>query len=120
MRFPSWEAYLTICLPKARRYDAVNVGTILPVGTGLLSTIPSPAPPPPPRPPGLLEYAKKYHTKSVAVQERWHEKLHDWQSALDAYSAKLTEEPAGDDQPTDADFHLRLGQMRCMEALGQW
>ncbi|XP_043210340.1 serine/threonine-protein kinase mTOR-like isoform X1 [Amphibalanus amphitrite] len=68
---------------------------------------------------GLLEFARKYHTKSVAVQERWHEKLHDWQSALDAYSAKLAE-PAEDDRPADCDFSLRLGQMRCMEALGQW
>ena len=55
----------------------------------------------------------------MSVQERWHEKLHDWQSALDAYSAKLAE-PVEEGQPTDADFSLRLGQMRCMEALGQW
>ncbi|XP_037075764.1 serine/threonine-protein kinase mTOR-like [Pollicipes pollicipes] len=68
---------------------------------------------------GLLEYARKHHTKSVSVQERWHEKLHDWQSALDAYTAKLAE-PADDAEPVDADFQLRLGQMRCMEALGQW
>lgn len=37
---------------------------------------------------GLLEYAMKRHEGEIRVQERWHEKLHDWERALDAYRKK--------------------------------
>ena len=37
---------------------------------------------------GLLEYAMKKHEGEIRVQERWHEKLHDWERALDAYRKK--------------------------------
>ena len=46
------------------------------------------------------------------VQERWFEKLHDWHEALTAYQTKLQTEPDN--------FELALGQMRCLEALGDW
>ena len=48
----------------------------------------------------------------MKVQERWHEKLHDWDQALQAYSTKLETQPD--------DLALVLGQMRCLEAVGEW
>lgn len=61
---------------------------------------------------GLLEYARKNNRTDMKVQERWHEKLHDWDQALQAYSTKLETQPD--------DLALVLGQMRCLEALGEW
>ncbi|XP_064091213.1 serine/threonine-protein kinase mTOR-like [Macrobrachium nipponense] len=61
---------------------------------------------------GLLEYARKNNRTDMKVQERWHEKLHDWDQALQAYQTKLEARPD--------DFDLMLGQMRCLEALGEW
>lgn len=43
---------------------------------------------------------------------RWYEKLHSWDKALDLYKEKLTTKPE--------DLDSRLGQMRCLEALGEW
>ncbi|KAK8751728.1 hypothetical protein OTU49_009992 [Cherax quadricarinatus] len=61
---------------------------------------------------GLLEYARKNNRTDMKVQERWHEKLHDWDQALQAYQTKLETRPD--------DLDLVLGQMRCLEALGEW
>ena len=62
---------------------------------------------------GLLEYAMKRHEGEIRVQERWHEKLHDWERALDAYRKK-------EHQLGQHDAELVLGQMRCLEALCEW
>lgn len=45
-------------------------------------------------------------------QERWYEKLHNWEKAKAAYEERLEESPQ--------DIDLTLGQMRCLEALGEW
>ncbi|VDP09821.1 unnamed protein product [Soboliphyme baturini] len=60
---------------------------------------------------GVVEYARKKDIK-VSIKERWYEKLHDWEKALDAYERK---------QEMNAnDMELTLGRMRCLEALGDW
>ena len=46
------------------------------------------------------------------MQERWYEKLHEWEKALDAYNKKREKEPD--------DMNYLLGEMRCLEALGEW
>lgn len=46
------------------------------------------------------------------VQERWYEKLHEWDKALVAYERQY------DRNPDDVNF--LLGRMRCLEALGEW
>ncbi|XP_075220340.1 serine/threonine-protein kinase Tor [Lycorma delicatula] len=61
---------------------------------------------------GLLEYVMTHQGEQLKVQERWYEKLHNWEKALNAYEERLTENPH--------DIELMLGQMRCMEALGEW
>ncbi|CAA9998750.1 unnamed protein product [Nesidiocoris tenuis] len=61
---------------------------------------------------GLLEYARNNECENLKVEERWYEKLHDWEKALDAYKVKLNESPH--------DIEFALGEMRCMEALGDW
>jgi FKBP12-rapamycin complex-associated protein len=61
---------------------------------------------------GLLEYAMKNYGNHLRVQEQWYEKLHDWEKALELYTQKL------DTNPDNID--LTLGQMRCLEALGDW
>merc|ERR1712155_420947 len=63
---------------------------------------------------GLLEWGRKHLQGELKVRERWYEKLHEWDKALDAYKKK---EAAADD---DIDPEVLLGQMRCMEALGEW
>uniref|UniRef100_A0A224XHF0 Serine/threonine-protein kinase TOR n=1 Tax=Panstrongylus lignarius TaxID=156445 RepID=A0A224XHF0_9HEMI len=61
---------------------------------------------------GLLEYVMSHECEQLRVKERWYEKLHNWEKALEAYEEKLEENPH--------DIDLTLGQMRCMEALGDW
>lgn len=61
---------------------------------------------------GLLEYVMSHHGKEFKVQERWYEKLHNWEKALDSYKERFVE--------NSNDLDLVLGQMRCMEALGEW
>ncbi|MCL4120666.1 UNVERIFIED_CONTAM: hypothetical protein GTU68_051307, partial [Idotea baltica] len=61
---------------------------------------------------GLLEFSRKNNRSDMKVQERWFEKLHDWEKALQAYEEKLKRTPE--------DTELALGQMRCLEALGEW
>ncbi|KAK3923760.1 Serine/threonine-protein kinase mTOR [Frankliniella fusca] len=61
---------------------------------------------------GLLEYVMNHHGKEFKVQERWYEKLHNWEKALDSYKERSAE--------SSNDLDLVLGQMRCMEALGEW
>ena len=61
---------------------------------------------------GLLEWGRKNLPGDLKVQERWYEKLHDWEKALSVYKEK------SDENPNDPE--LVLGQMRCLEALGEW
>ncbi|XP_035228341.1 serine/threonine-protein kinase mTOR-like [Stegodyphus dumicola] len=60
---------------------------------------------------GVLEYATK-HGADLKVKERWYEKLHKWDKALAAY------QQAREQKPDDA--NLIMGQMRCLEVLGEW
>lgn len=61
---------------------------------------------------GLLEFLNKNNRSDMKVQEKWFEKLHDWEKALQAYQEKLKLSPD--------DSEHALGQMRCLEALGEW
>lgn len=60
---------------------------------------------------GLLQYVMQ-KGRDVQVQVRWYEKLHNWDKALGLYRDKLE----GD----VFDQEACLGQMRCLEALGEW
>ena len=64
---------------------------------------------------GLLEWGRKNLQGELKVRERWYEKLHEWDRALEAYRA-AEEAAAGQ----EADPEVLLGQMRCLEALGEW
>ncbi|XP_058826350.1 serine/threonine-protein kinase Tor [Topomyia yanbarensis] len=63
---------------------------------------------------GLLEFAMEHKSASeeMKVQVRWYEKLHSWEKALNLYDEKL--------KINEDDLESRLGQMRCLEALGEW
>lgn len=61
---------------------------------------------------GVLEYATKCHATDLRVKERWYEKLHDWENALRVYGRAREQKPD--------DVELILGQMRCLEVLGEW
>nr|QGN03465.1 target of rapamycin [Ixodes ricinus] len=61
---------------------------------------------------GVLDYATKCHATDLKVKERWYEKLHDWDNALRAYGQAREQRPG--------DVELILGQMRCLEVLGEW
>lgn len=63
---------------------------------------------------GLLEYVMAHRNASdeFKIQVRWYEKLHSWDKALTLYKEKLV--VAGND------VESFLGQMRCLEALGEW
>ncbi|KAF0991745.1 hypothetical protein HZS_5835, partial [Henneguya salminicola] len=61
---------------------------------------------------GALVYATKYNLVDLTVQQRWLEKLHDWDKALELYEKKLPQKPN--------DIELLLGKMRCLEALCEW
>merc|ERR1719376_142732 len=61
---------------------------------------------------GLLEWGRKNLRGNLTVQERWYEKLYDWDKALQVYKQKA------ENQPGDPD--LILSQMRCFQALGEW
>jgi len=61
---------------------------------------------------GLLEYAMKHYGNNLKVQEQWYERLHDWEKALELYVSKQEKNPDN--------LELTLGQMRCLEALGDW
>ena len=63
---------------------------------------------------GLLEWGKENLRGELKVRERWYEKLHEWEKALEAYRRK------GREQEGQVDPEVLLGQMRCMEALGEW
>ncbi|UYV65260.1 mtor [Cordylochernes scorpioides] len=60
---------------------------------------------------GVLEYAMKNHT-DMKIKERWYEILHDWENALRAYQQAREKSPENSE--------LILGQMRCLEVLGEW
>lgn len=59
---------------------------------------------------GLLGYVMAH--PELSIQVRWYEKLHSWERALGLYEEKLKK--IGDDVDS------LLGQMRCLEALGEW
>jgi len=61
---------------------------------------------------GVLVYAMNNAKIDLKVQQRWYEKLHDWENALQAYEKKYLQDPN--------DSALLLGRMRCLEALGEW
>ncbi|KII74537.1 Serine/threonine-protein kinase mTOR [Thelohanellus kitauei] len=61
---------------------------------------------------GVLIYAIKRNLIDFTVQQRWFEKLHDWENALVAYENKLKDEPSN--------IQLHMGKMRCLEALCEW
>lgn len=64
---------------------------------------------------GLLERVMAQRATgdtSLQVQIRWYEKLHNWEKALNLYGDKLVSDPS--------DSESILGQMRCLEALGEW
>ena len=46
------------------------------------------------------------------MQERWYEKLHEWDKALSAYERQQEKNPD--------DTNFLYGRMRCLEALGEW
>lgn len=46
------------------------------------------------------------------LEQRWFEKVHDWEQALRLYNVQL--------EKTPENFEVALGKMRCMEALGEW
>lgn len=56
--------------------------------------------------------ATRHANEEVKVQIRWYEKLHNWDKALNLYQEKL--------ESKSNDIDSRLGQMRCLEALGEW
>lgn len=60
---------------------------------------------------GLLQYVMN-RSENMEIQVRWYEKLHNWDKALGLYKEKL--EGCKNDQDAI------LGQMRCLEALGEW
>lgn len=61
---------------------------------------------------GVLEYAMKHSANNFKIKERWYEKLHDWENALKAYNQRRETNPD--------DVQLVMGEMRCLEVLGEW
>jgi len=61
---------------------------------------------------GLLEYVMNHNQQDLKVQIRWYEKLHNWDKALQLYQERL--------ESDSADVESTLGEMRCLEALGEW
>jgi serine/threonine-protein kinase mTOR len=63
---------------------------------------------------GLLEYARSHrqNDEDLKVRVYWYEKLHSWDKALLLYKQEL------EITPNDSDSIV--GQMRCLEALGEW
>ena len=64
---------------------------------------------------GLLEWGRKNLQGELKVRERWYEKLHEWDKALEAYRKKEASLAGQGTEP-----EVLLGQMRCLEALGEW
>lgn len=54
----------------------------------------------------------KENKQDLKVQVRWYEKLHNWDKALNLYRERLEGDPQ--------DIESTLGEMRCLEALGEW
>uniref|UniRef100_A0A2H8U2W2 Serine/threonine-protein kinase TOR n=1 Tax=Melanaphis sacchari TaxID=742174 RepID=A0A2H8U2W2_9HEMI len=50
--------------------------------------------------------------EQLKIQARWFEKLHNWEQALSCYEGFLQKEPN--------DIEWSLGEMRCLESLGEW
>lgn len=61
---------------------------------------------------GLLQYVMQSTEKNIQVQVLWYEKLHNWDKALKLYEEKLAVDHSNQE--------ALLGQMRCLEALGEW
>lgn len=60
---------------------------------------------------GLLQYVMN-STMNMQVEVRWYEKLHNWDKALRLYEDRIVND--------NKDDEALLGQMRCLEALGEW
>ena len=77
---------------------------------------------------GLLEWGKNNLQVDFKVRERWYEKLNEWDKALEAYKKKENEAVAAAVRKSGGkggaaaavDQDVLLGQMRCLEALGEW
>ena len=61
---------------------------------------------------GVLEYAKRSSGGNFKIKERWYEKLHEWEDALRGYNQKREINPN--------DTEAMIGEMRCLENLGDW
>ena len=64
---------------------------------------------------GLLEYVmnqEENNKQELRVQVRWYEKLHNWDKALTLYREHL--------EADSSNLDSTLGEMRCLEALGEW
>ena len=61
---------------------------------------------------GILKYANAHQDQCTEIQCNWYEKLHDWENSFKAYESKVKRNP-------DC-FESVLGQMRSLEALGEW
>lgn len=62
---------------------------------------------------GILKYAQKMQISSaITIKESWLAKLGDWEEALEKYRERADEHPA--------EAWPLVGQMKCLEALGQW
>ncbi|XP_017768823.1 PREDICTED: target of rapamycin [Nicrophorus vespilloides] len=60
---------------------------------------------------GLLQYVMQF-SPDRPLQVRWYEKLHNWDKALSLYTERL--------KADYNDYDACLGQMRCLESLGEW
>lgn len=59
---------------------------------------------------GVVKYATKRNV--IKIKERWYEKLHEWENALNAYKQKTESDPN--------DLESKMGVMRCYAELGEW
>ncbi len=88
---------------------------------------------------GVLDFASKYLKtldSQTKVKERWYEKLHQWQKALNIYEKELNLEqpifahrlPGGPSsflvsEPSrlnEVKLEQLMGRMRCLKGLGEW
>ncbi|CAF0752879.1 unnamed protein product [Brachionus calyciflorus] len=82
---------------------------------------------------GVLDFASKYLqnlNSQTRVKERWYEKLHEWQKALNIYERELSvEHPIigtsiylvnEPNKLNETKLDLLMGRMRCLNGLGEW
>ncbi|KPM03125.1 serine/threonine-protein kinase mTOR-like protein [Sarcoptes scabiei] len=62
---------------------------------------------------GCLAYASKSgQITDIVIKDKWFEKLHNYESAFNAYKMRYEQD--------DSDFDSLIGQMRCLEMLSDW